>query len=124
MGSQGKCREFGIVLFRKRRVKRSEEEYRVNGERIDVTAEYKYLGCVVSEHLDGKWMLEERAKAGVRALSVWLKSCRATVGVVKGKSFTNLWEALVGSVLLYGAEVWGCGRQALLVEQASTVACS
>ena len=25
--------------------------------------------------------------------------------------------ALVESVLLYGAEVWGCGRQALLVEQ-------
>ena len=35
----GKC---GIVHFRKRRVKRSEEVFRVNGERIDVIAEYKY----------------------------------------------------------------------------------
>ena len=110
----GKC---GIVHFRKRRVKRSEEVFRVNGERIDVIAEYKYLGCVISEHLDGKRMLEERAKAGARALSAWLKRCRATVGVVKGKSFTKLWGALVESVLLYGAEAWGCGRQAVLLEQ-------
>ena len=47
-------------------------------------------------------------KAGARALSAWLKRCRATVGVVKGKSFTKLWGASVESVLLYGAEVWGC----------------
>ena len=56
----GKC---GIVHFRKRRVKRRKEEFRVNRKRIDVIAEYKYLGCVISEHLDGKWMLEKRAKA-------------------------------------------------------------
>ena len=36
----GKC---GIAHFRKRRVKRSEEEFRVNGERIDVIAEYKLV---------------------------------------------------------------------------------
>ena len=110
----GKC---GIVHYRKRRVKRSEEVFIVNGERIDVIAEYKYLGCVISEHLDGKRMLEEKAKVGARALSAWLKRCRATVGVVKGKSFTKLWGALVESVLLYGAEAWGCGRQAVLLEQ-------
>ena len=37
----------------------------MNGERIGMT-EYKYLGCVITEHLDGKQMLEERAKAGAR----------------------------------------------------------
>ena len=37
--------------------------------------------------------------------------------MVKGKSFTKLWGALVESVLLSGAEVWGCGRHATLVEQ-------
>ena len=62
----------------------------MNGERIDVIAEYKYHGCVISGHLDGKRMLEERAKVGARALSAWLNRSRATVGVVKGKSFTKL----------------------------------
>ena len=56
----GKC---GIVHFWKRRVKRCEEEFRVNGERIDIMTEYKYLDCVISEHLDGKQMLEVRANA-------------------------------------------------------------
>ena len=37
--------------------------------------------------------------------------------LVKGESFTKLWRALVESVLLYGAEVWGCGRHATLMEQ-------
>ena len=38
----------------------------MNGERIGILTEYKYLGCVISEHLDGKRILEERAKAGAR----------------------------------------------------------
>ena len=88
----------------------------MNGERIGILTEYKYLGCVISEHLDGKRMLEERAKAGAKALSAWLKRCRATVGLVKGKSFTKLLGALVESVLLYGPEVWGRGRYATLME--------
>ena len=68
-------------------------------------------------------MVEERAKAGARALSAWLKGCRATVGVAKGKSFTKLWGVLVESVLLYGAEVWGVWK-ASFVGRASTVACN
>ena len=55
-------------------------------------------------------------KAGFTA-SIYIKRCRATVELVKGESFTKLLGALVESVLLYGAEVWGCGRHATLVEQ-------
>ena len=89
----------------------------MNGEEIGILTEYKYLGCVISEHLDCKRMLDERATAGAKALSAWLKRCRAMVGLVKGESFTKLCGALVESVLLYGAEVWVCGRHATLVEQ-------
>ena len=38
-------------------------------------------------------------------------SCRVTVGEVKGAIFVRLLELLVESVLLYGAEVWGCEGQ-------------
>ena len=107
----------GIMHFRKRRVKRSKEEFSVNGERVDQVAEYKYLGCVISEHLGSKRMLEERAKTGARALSAWLKRCRTSVGEVKGETFVRLLEALVELVLLYGAEVWGGGKQLGLIEQ-------
>ena len=41
--------------FRKRKVKRTEKVFSMNGERIlNVLAEYKYLGLIISEHLDGK----------------------------------------------------------------------
>ena len=56
-------------------------------------------------------MAKERAKAGARALGDWLKRCTAAVGEVKGSTFMKLMEMLVESVLLYGAEVWGCGGQ-------------
>ena len=36
---------------------------------------------------------------------------RASAGEVRGGTFGKLLEMLVGSVLLYGVEVWGCGRQ-------------
>ena len=43
-------------------------EYLVNGEVIPMVSSYKYLGCVVDEHLKLKEMVEERAAAGRRAL--------------------------------------------------------
>ena len=71
---------------------------------------------MVNEHLQSARMAEERAKAGVRALCDWLRRCRAAVGEVKRSTFMKLMEMLVGSVLLYGAEVWGCGGQLRPVE--------
>ena len=92
-------------------VKRSGERFHVRGEEIKVMEEYKYLGCVVDEYLSNVRMVEERAKAGAKALSDWLRRCRATVGEVKGATFVRLMEMLVESVLLYGVEAWGCGGQ-------------
>ena len=52
-------------------------------------------------------MVEERGRAGAKALNDWLRRCRATVREVKGATFVRLLELLVQSVLLYGVEVWG-----------------
>ena len=41
----------------------------------------------------------------------------ASVGEVRGGTFGKLLEMLVGSVLLYGIEVWGCGRQLRPIEE-------
>ena len=40
-----------------------------------------------------------------------IERCRASVGEVRGETFRRLLEMLVGSVLLYGVKVWGCGSQ-------------
>ena len=47
-------------------------------------------------------MVEERVKTGAKALSGWLRRCRAAVEEVKGATFVRLLEMLVESVLLYG----------------------
>ena len=38
-------------------------------EEFAIVEEYMYLGCVVDEHGQCRRMVEERAKAGARALS-------------------------------------------------------
>ena len=102
-----------VMHVRRKGVKRTEEKFDVGGEEIAEMQEYKYLGCVVGEHLQGTTMVEERGMAGARALSDWFRRCRATVGEVRsrGATFVRLMESLVESVLLYGAEVWGAGAQ-------------
>ena len=49
-----------------------------------MVSSYKYLGCVVDEHLELKEMVEEKAAAGRRALSAWSNRCKAEVDVVQG----------------------------------------
>ena len=81
--------------------------FSVGGERVKVVKSYKYLGCIVNEHMDCREMVRERATAGRGALSAWLWRCRMSVGEVRGKTFVKLMEALVESAAMYGAEVWG-----------------
>ena len=78
--------------------------------------EYKYLGSLVNEYLTNVRMVEEGGRIGMKALSDWLRKCRATVGKVKRATFVRLLELLVESVLLHRAEVWECGGQLGSVE--------
>ena len=49
-------------------MERCEMECQVDGGVIPMVSSYKYLGCVVGEHLKLKEMVEEKAVAGRRAL--------------------------------------------------------
>ena len=60
----------------------------MNDERIgEVVEEYQYLGCMVNDQLNCERMVEERAKAGAKSLSDWMKRCRVTVGELRGETF-------------------------------------
>ena len=97
----------GVMHLRRNGVKRTTSLFSVGGERVKVVKSYKYLGCIVNEHMDCREMVRERATAGRGALSAWLWRCRMSVGEVRGKTFVKLMEALVESASMYGAEVWG-----------------
>ena len=88
-------------------MKRTNEKVYVSGEEVRVVEEYKYLRCVVNEHLQGLRMVEESAKAGAGALGDWLRRCRVTVGEVKGSTFMKLMETLVETVLLCMEQRYG-----------------
>ena len=59
----------GVMHIRRRGIKRTVETFFVNDERIGVVEEYKYLGCMVNDRLNCARMVEERTKAGAKALS-------------------------------------------------------
>ena len=89
----------GVMHMRRKGVKRTVERFYVGGKEIGVVEEYKYLGSVVNEYLTNVRMVEERGRAGVKALSDWFRRCRASVGEVKGATFVRLVELFVESVL-------------------------
>ena len=97
--------------MRKKWVKRMGQRFVISGELMQNVTEYKYLGCVINEHVESKVMVDSWGRAGARALCVWLRRCmqgscwRGARGVI---NFVKLLEAMVESLLLYGAGVWGC----------------
>ena len=75
------CKEWGVMInvgksgimhTKKKMVERCEVEYKVDGEVILMVSGYKYLGCVVHEHLEFKEMVEEKVVVGRRVLGAWL----------------------------------------------------
>ena len=50
-------------------VKRVTSIFSVSGERGKVVESYRYLGCIVNEHIDCREMVREKATAGRGALS-------------------------------------------------------
>ena len=96
----------------------------MNDKQIIVVKEYKYFGCVVNEHLSCVRMVKERAKAGEKALSDWLRRCRVTVGDLIGETFMKLlYRTASDLVLLYEADVWGCSKQLAPIDRLGCRCC-
>lgn len=110
MGVKINVTKSAIMHIRKKSMARREISYEVGGQEIPMASSYKYLGCVIDEHLTLKDMVEDRAAAGKRALGSWLGRCRREVGDDGVGTFKKLLNSLVESIILYGAEIWGCVR--------------
>ena len=78
----------GIMHVRKKGVKRMGQRFVISGELMQNVAEYRYLGCVINEHVESKVMVDSRVRAGARALYMCLveevqSSCwRGSRGVI------------------------------------------
>ena len=88
-------------------------------------AAYRYFGCIINQHVESRAMVYSRAKVGATALAVCMVEelqDKCMLGGKKRGVICKLLEALVGSVLLYGAEVWRCCRQMGPLEQVQMLA--
>ena len=72
----------GVMHICNKKADRCEMAYEVDGEAIPMIYSYKYLGCVVDEHLVLTVMVGERAEAGRRALGACFQRCQAEIGDV------------------------------------------
>ena len=100
-----------VMHMRKSGINKCAEQFRIGDEVLPWVSTYKYLGCLVDDSLNCSNMVKHRVEMGSRALGAWLRKCRESVGEVNGKSFMKLMQSLVESVLLYGAEIWGCHQK-------------
>ena len=95
-----------VVHFRKKCVRRSSVEFRIGEEILSMLSEYKYLGIVLNEFLNGEKMREALMDNGRKALYGFTRLVRS-LGNVGWATFSKLYVSMVRSTLLYGCEIWG-----------------
>ena len=59
----------------------------IEGEEVPVVDKVKYFGCILDEHVDLKVMVEDRIRAGSKALCMVLVGGRRVEGQVNGHTF-------------------------------------
>ena len=95
-----------IVHFRNPSVSRSSVVFTVGNVNLEYVSQYKYLGLMISEHLDMKVTADHVAKAASRALGLLIAKSKA-MGGIPFNCFKKLYESIVLSVIHYGSAVWG-----------------
>ena len=95
-----------VVHFRNKSVNRTAVQFMIDMRRLDVVDHYTYLGLLLTEFLDYDMMAKTVAKSAHRALGLLIAKSKK-FGGFKYDTFTKLYDTLVGSVINYGAAIWG-----------------
>ena len=95
-----------IVHFRPACILKTSTAFSCGGASISITDRYKYLGLILTEHLDYSITAKMVAQAASRALGLLIAKDKCNGGM-PFKCYTKLYESLVQSVIDYGAAIWG-----------------
>ena len=101
--NQGKTK---IVHYRNPSVQRCDCVFKLGDSVLEVVDRYKYLGLILSEHLDYNIMVNMVAGSANRALGLLIAKCKVNGGMPYD-CFTKLYDALVLSIITYGSAIWG-----------------
>ena len=98
-----------IVHFRKKNVNRTEKIFKCGKFVIDIVTKYKYLGCILEEHLDFNVTANILAEGASRAVGSVVNTCIKNNNL-KYSTFTKLYDTCVVPIMDYCAGVWGFSK--------------
>ena len=94
-----------IVHFRNPSKTKSNFAFKANDETIEYASHYKYLGLVLSEHLDYALTAKVVSQSANRALGLLIAKTKA-FGGLQYDAFTKLYKSMVFPVISYGSAIW------------------
>ena len=94
--------------FRTQSTDRTDFEFMLNDNILDIVPHYMYLGLLLTEVLNYNDMAKAVAKSASKSLTLGLliAKCKANGGF-EYSTFTKLFDSFVMSVIEYGASIWG-----------------
>ena len=95
-----------IVHFRSPSITRSDFNLPCGDANIETVCRYKYLGVILTEHLDFTIMTKTVAQSASRALGLLIAKDKI-FGGMPFQCFHKCYESLVQSVIDYSSAVWG-----------------
>ena len=95
-----------IVHFRRKSCPRSTQQFHCGNKAIEIVNSYEYLGLVLSEFLDFQITAKVVSQSASRALGLLISKDKA-FGGMPYECFSKCYDALVQSIINYGAAVWG-----------------
>jgi len=95
-----------VVHFRNKSVEQTRNKFCIGNIDIKKVSKYRYLGLFLHEHLDFSVTAHNVANSANRALGLLIAKDKA-YGGMPFKCFEKLYDALVMSVINYGAAIWG-----------------
>lgn len=95
-----------IVHFRNGAKPKTDCVFKFGSDSLVMVPSYKYLGLILTEHLDYDVTAKMVAQSAGRALGLLIAKFKACGGMPYDV-YTRLYDVLVQSVINYGAAIWG-----------------
>jgi hypothetical protein len=95
-----------VVHFRPTSVDRTVETFTCGDEVIQIVEAYRYLGLILTEHLDYNTMAKNVAASAGRALGLVIAKYKS-FGSLPFGTYTKLFDSMVWSTINYGSAIWG-----------------
>ena len=99
-----------VVHFRRPSNPRANFAFSCCDKKIQLAAQYNYLGLLLTEFSDLGAMASAIANSANRALGLVIYTCKLNGGL-PFKCFTKFYDSLVWPIIEYGSSIWGATKR-------------